>query len=183
MTTTRPRPRWQTCAVAAAAVIALLVLSAVALNRAPAPASTGTDSASRTSGPTVRLDSTAGQTLTVPGEKPTVLFFMASWCATCIEQARSMTALEDDFADTATFVAVETTPNAAPEDITRFQAAADNPNHPYVVDGRGELVERYEVTALDTTVVLGTEGEVLARVEGRALDQNALKALLGKALP
>ena len=183
----QPRPglpgrvRWLTIAGGLAVVLAL---SAFAINRTTTPIAADnpqartTDSAAASGSDPLRLETVEGGSITLPSDKPTLLYFMASWCASCIIEARSMTALEDQYADQATFVAVETTPNAATSDIEKFRAAANNPTHPYVLDRRGELVERYKVVTLDTTVLIGPDGNVIARADGQPLDETILKAFL-----
>ncbi len=162
----------------------MLALSAFAINRTTTPTAADNaqartpDAAAGSASDPLRLDTVDGGTLSVPSDKPTLLYFMASWCASCITEARSMTALEDQYADQATFVAVETTPNAATSDIEKFRAAANDPTHPYVLDRRGELVERYKVVTLDTTVLIDPDGNIIARADGQPLDETTLKAFL-----
>ncbi|MDP9443963.1 MAG: TlpA family protein disulfide reductase [Actinomycetota bacterium] len=193
----RPSQRSKATVVAAVAVVAVLAviaLAVVALNRGTGPAATATDEApaaaggasGSAAGDSLTFTATDGRTVPVPDSgpdaKPVVLFFMASWCASCIEEARAMTALEDEYADRARFIAVDVTPNAPPQEIAKFQAAAGNPAHPYLVDRRGDLTTAYDVTVLDTTVVLAPDGAVLDRRDGRPMDEEALRAFLDQTL-
>jgi thiol-disulfide isomerase/thioredoxin len=145
------------------AVLVVIALAVVALNRGTRPAATATEEApaaaegagGSAAGDFLAFTATDARTVTVPDSgpdaKPVVVFFMASWCASCIEEARAMTALENEYTDRGRFVAVEVTPNAPPQEIAKFQAAAGNPAHPYLVDRRGDLTSAYGVTVLDTT--------------------------------
>lgn len=89
MTVTRNRRRILTMTALATAVALVLILALTALNRG-----TGNDTAAGavdgTSVDRIEITSTEGEPLTVPGERPTVLYFMASWCYTCIAQAQAM---------------------------------------------------------------------------------------------
>lgn len=184
MASSRHRSRWRTLTAAAVAVAAVLVLAMTALDR-PGPsvdaAALARPGAQDSGGP-FSLTSTDGRTIAVPGSRPTVLFFMAWWCVSCVEEGKAIQALEGEYEDRVEFVAVETTPNATTEEVADFKAQANNPDNPYVVDRRGELIDRYDVTTLDTTILIASDGEILARVNGDPLGESDLRAFLEGAL-
>lgn len=182
MTVTKNRRRILTVTALAAAVALVVILALTALNRG-----TGTDTAAGavdgTSVDRIEVTSTEGESLTVPGERPTVLYFMASWCFTCIPQAQAMKELESQYADKAQFIAVDVTPGNTKTQIDGFRELADFPEHPYVVDETGELSKKYEIVSLDSTVVVAPDGEVLARADAKPMEAQALQKFLDEALP
>lgn len=182
MTVIKNRRRILTITAIAAAVALVLVLALTALNRG-----TGTDTAAGavdgTSVDRIEITSIEGEPLTVPGERPTVLYFMASWCYTCIAQAQAMNELEAEYAGQADFVGVDVTPGNTKAQVDEFRELAGFPEHPYVVDETGELSKKYEVVSLDTTVVLAPDGEVLARADGQPMKAEGLQKFLDEALP
>ena len=109
MTTTRNHRRIFTITAVVAAAALILVLALTALNRgsetAPAAGPAGANNVDR-----IEITSVDGKALTVPSIRPTVLYFMASGCYTCVPQAEAMKELEQEYADKADFVAVDVTP-------------------------------------------------------------------------
>ena len=93
MTTTKNRRRIFTITAVIAAAALILILSLTALNRgsetAPAAGPAGGNNVDR-----IEITSVDGKALTVPSTRPTVLFFMASWCYTCVPQAKAMKEME-----------------------------------------------------------------------------------------
>ncbi len=187
--TRRSPHRGRRLGAAAALILTVVALASVAVSRADSPATRTDDRAgadpttqSDTAPGVVEIAATDGRPVTIPAAQPTVLYFMAAWCASCLPAAEAMAELEDEYRDRAEFVAVDVTPNAPAGDIDRFRAAAGDPQHPYIVDARGELMERYEVTSLDTTVVIDAAGEVLDRRDAQPLSTDQLRAFLDSTL-
>jgi len=178
--TNRRRALTITALIAAAVIVVVLALTA--LNRG---AVAGT-SAGGTGGhgvDRINVTSTEGKPVTVPWERPTVLYFMASWCFTCVPQAEAMKELEAEYADQAQFVAVDVTPENTKTEVDSFRELAGFPGHPYVVDQTGQLSTKYEITSLDSTVVIAPDGEILARADAQPMETQALRAFLDKTLP
>lgn len=67
--------------------------------------------------------------------------------------------------------------------MSQFRALAGSPGHPYVVDTTGQLTQKYEITSLDSTVVIGPGGEVLGRADSKPMKTEALRTFLDKTLP
>ena len=124
-----------------------------------------------------------GKALTVPSTRPTVLYFMASWCYTCVPQAEAMKELEQEYADKADFVAVDVTPETTKTQVDQFREMAGTPGYPFVVDRTGELTQKYAVTSLDSTVVIAPDGDILGRADSRPMKADALKEFLDTTLP
>lgn len=181
MTTTKRRRIFTTAALIAAVTL-VLILASTALHRGgdadkPAGQARG-DSVER-----IETASVTGERVTVPSTRPTVLFFMASWCYTCVPQAEAMKNLEQEYAGKADFVAVDVTPENTKADVDEFRKLAGNPSHPYVIDKTSQLTKKYGITSLDTTVVVASDGEVLGRADARPMKADDLRAFLDKTLP
>lgn len=123
-----------------AAVGLLLILATTALNRGgEADASAGAPKGSAAE--PVKVTSVDGERVGVPSKRPTVLYFMASWCYTCVPQAEAMKELEADYAGKADFVAIDVTPENTKDQVNQFRALAGSPGHPHVVDTTGQLTQ------------------------------------------
>lgn len=182
MTATRNHRRIFTITAVIAAAALILILSLTALNRgsetAPAAGPAAGNTVDR-----IEITSVDGKALTVPSSRPTVLFFMASWCYTCVPQAKAMKEMEQEYADKADFVAVDVTPENTKTQVDQFRELAGIPGYPFVVDQTGELTQKYAVTSLDSTVVVAPDGEVLGRADSRPMKADALRAFLDTTLP
>ena len=182
MKTTRNHRRIFTITAVVAAAALILVLALTALNRgsetAPAAGPAGANNVDR-----IEITSVDGKALTVPSTRPTVLYFMASWCYTCVPQAEAMKELEQEYADKADFVAVDVTPETTKTQVDQFRELAGTPGYPFVVDRTGELTQKYAVTSLDSTVVIAPDGDILGRADSRPMKADALKAFLDTTLP
>ncbi len=184
-----PRIRISVAVTLAGALI--VVLAALALQRSdatPEPTARSTSSSARPGANVgdivnpVQATSTDGRAVQVPGDLPTVVFFMASWCSPCLVEGQAIAAVEDDYAGRVQFVAVNVTPGDPVEAVQQFQQAAGNPGHPYVTDTSGAFVEQYAVRTLDTTVVVGPDGRVQGRIDARSLNEQQLRQLIDTSL-
>lgn len=182
MTTTRNHRRIFTITAVVAAAALILVLALTALNRGsetdPAAGPAGANNVDR-----IEITSVDGKALTVPSIRPTVLYFMASGCYTCVPQAEAMKELEQEYADKADFVAVDVTPETTKTQVDQFREMAGTPGYPFVVDRTGELTQKYAVTSLDSTVVIAPDGDILGRADSRPMKADALKEFLDTTLP
>lgn len=136
MTTTRNHRRIFTITAVVAAAALILVLALTALNRgsetAPAAGPAGANNVDR-----IEITSVDGKALTVPSTRPTVLYFMASGCYTCVPQAEAMKELEQEYADKADFVAVDVTPETTKPKWTSSAKWPAHPDTPSLSTGPG----------------------------------------------
>ena len=185
MTVTRNRRTILTITALIAVAVLVVVLALTALNRGPGAGTStgGSTSASGNGVERIETTSTEGEPVAVPGERPTVLYFMASWCFTCVPQAEAMKELEAEYADQAQFVAVDVTPENTKAEVDAFRELAGFPEHPYVVDQTGQLSKKYEIISLDSTVVIAPDGEILARADAQPMKTEALRTFLDETLP
>lgn len=93
--------------------------------------------------------------------KPTIVFFMAYWCGTCVPEGRALAQLKQEYGDSLNIVALDVDPSSTPEALTRFKEMADNGPFTWAFDAGQKVTAAYEVAALDTTLILDREGHVI----------------------
>ncbi len=114
-------------------------------------------------GPAVSAVALDGRKVTLPGTRPTVVFFFAGWCGTCVPEAAALAEVHRRHGADVDIVAVDVDPGDTPDTIRQFLAAAGNPAYPVVHDVSGALSEAFEVSALDTTVIIDRSGNIVYR--------------------
>lgn len=92
---------------------------------------------------------------------PTIVFFMAYWCGTCVPEAQALAQLQQEYGDSLSIVALDVDPTSTPEDLTRFKEMANNGPFTWAFDTGQKVTAAYEVGALDTTLILDREGHVI----------------------
>lgn len=102
----------------------------------------------------------SGHQVTFPGARPSVLFFFATTCTSCVAGAQAMVAAQSSSGG-ANFVAVDVDPNETAADIQGFLVATQSTGLAYVSDSTGRLTRSYAVTDLSTVVVLDASGRVV----------------------
>lgn len=108
-----------------------------------------------------------GKTFTLSEQrgKPTVVFFMAYWCGSCIPEAIALGELKQAYGDQISIVAMNIDPSATWETIEQFKQAAGSPPLVWASDFDQKVTLAYAVQALDTTLILDHEGRVVYRDE------------------
>ena len=114
--------------------------------------------------------------------KPTIIFFMAYWCGTCLPEARALTQLQQEYGDRLTIIALDVDPTSSPEALRQFQEAADGGPYIWAFDTNQQVAVTYEVQALDTTLVLDGNGRILYR-DATPTPYQTLKEALAEVLP
>jgi thiol-disulfide isomerase/thioredoxin len=95
--------------------------------------------------------------LTAPG-KPTVLLAMAGWCASCIQPARDLTVISNEFGASVRVLAFSVDPGESERTLARFREAAGTPSYDWGFDTTGSVARAFDLRYLDTIVVLDAEG-------------------------
>jgi thiol-disulfide isomerase/thioredoxin len=95
--------------------------------------------------------------------KPTIVFFMAYWCGTCIPEAQALARLQQEYGDRISIIALDVDPTSTPEALARFKQAADDGPYTWAFDTDQRVTQVYEVRSLDTTVILDADGRVVYR--------------------
>lgn len=158
-------------AAAVAGLVAVALLGTVAARGAQDPASaaapaarvTGSGAQVGAQAPQVSATSLDGEAVRLPGGKPSVAFFFASWCGSCVPEAAALGELHREHGDDIDIVAVSIDPGDTPETIAQFMGAAGSPGYPIVHDTGDSIRAAYEVASLDVTVVADAAGKVVYR--------------------
>lgn len=112
--------------------------------------------------PAFEVRTTAGSSFELPAGKPAVLFFMAGWCATCIPEAKALESIKQDLGDGVAILAVSSDPTDSLTAISAFAEEA-GASYGFIHDSDGTLGQALGVRALDTTVVIDADGQIVWR--------------------
>jgi cytochrome c-type biogenesis protein len=116
-----------------------------------------------------------GSSLAVPKGRPTVLFFMATWCGPDLEAS----ALDRIERDQVAVVGVDVDPSEPAADLKAF-ADKIGARYSYVHDTTGALTKAFAVRAMDTTVVIDASGRIVYR-DTIPTNEQTLRGALAKA--
>ena len=96
---------------------------------------------------------------------PTIVFFMAYWCGTCIQEDRALAQLKDEYGNQLNIVAIDIDPSSTPDALAQFKHAADDGDFTWAFDAGQQVTQVYQVRSLDTTLILDENGVVVYRDE------------------
>lgn len=115
--------------------------------------------------PDFTIPTLEGNTYTLSDQygKPTVIYFMAYWCGTCIPEAQALARLQQEQGENINIVVIDVDPSSTPEALANFKQAANDGDYTWAFDDGQRVTNSYQVQALDTTLVLDTEGHVIYR--------------------
>jgi thiol-disulfide isomerase/thioredoxin len=112
-------------------------------------------------------------------DKPTLVYFMASWCVSCVPEARAIAQLQGEMGQRVNFVVLDIDPGDNLTGLEHFWKAANSPTNVWALDAGSQVTSAYHVTTLDTTIVIAGGKEAARTVGGRSAE--ALKAMLAAA--
>lgn len=158
------------------AVVAVAVLIAIAVGAAlfigaggstpPSGSLMGDSSAAGRAAPTFTLpelrDDRGEVSLTAAPAKPTVINFFAAWCEPC---KRELPALRAAAAANPDVVFLGVDHQDSREDAVALLDKFDI-TYPAGYDPRGDIAARYGIRGLPATVFIGTDGRIVALVQG-----------------
>ncbi|MEU9426258.1 redoxin domain-containing protein [Streptomyces sp. NPDC048342] len=127
---------------------------------------TGTDATSGTEVTTI-----SDEKITVPGDKPTALFFFSVGCGECAGGAKSLAKAGKALNGRANVLAVDMDPAESPQTIRQFLDYIKAPELPAAVDKGAALSQKYKVAALSSLIVVDPAGKVTYRATDPAADQ------------
>lgn len=113
--------------------------------------------------PRVTARAVDGQQVQLPSGRPSVVFFFAGWCGSCVPEAAALGQLQREHGDTVDVVAVDIDRTDTPETINEFLGAAGSPRYPVVHDTTDAVRAAFGVTSLDVTVITDAAGTVVYR--------------------
>ncbi len=167
------RAGWPSLGVAVAGIAAALVLAAgitLAVQRAgPWGRSASDGTAGRAAAPDFSIKTADGATFSLAAQRghPVVLYFMASWCSSCVPGAQSVARAANEYRDRGLqALAVDVDPADTPADLARFRRlVGDGGIVTWAFDQQSLLLRLYNVRALDTTVLIDRQGRLARRSE------------------
>lgn len=110
--------------------------------------------------PIVQVHDIQGQTVALAG-KPTVLYFMASWCSSCTYGQSQLRQVHQQFGNRVNLVTVDVDPvQDTPAALAAFNRQWGG-NWPQVLDTGQRLVAAYGIRSLDTMVILNGKGTIV----------------------
>jgi len=173
-----PRLLWLGLAaiiVGAAAVAVALVAAGTWGTRVPA----GGD---RLAAPVAAFRTIDGRDVTLTGLRghPIALYFMASWCSTCVPEAQAWGAIARDATVPGLegFV-VDVDPTDSPTALAAFRDQYVGGGLGWVDDGGQVLTRAFSVASLDTTVIVDRAGNIAYRNTVPATASQLRRALAG----
>lgn len=112
--------------------------------------------------------STAG-TLTVPGERPTLVDFISVGCSVCRESMPALAAAHATHGESVQFVSLSTDPVGFSVEKSELRAWWDTHDGawPLGVDRQLAVAEQLGVDSVPTAVVIDEQGHVRGRASGR----------------
>jgi|GEM_PF-1187478 thiol-disulfide isomerase/thioredoxin len=132
------------------------------------------------------IDTVSGERFTLAAQRGKVVgvYFMASWCSTCVPETRAWGKLQQEYAGQGLEVLiVSADPTDTPADLERFrQAAPGAPQRYWAIDTTGRaLVAPFQVRSLDTTLLFDRQGRLAFR-DDRPTPYETLKRELERLL-
>ena len=155
----------------ALAVVSSLVVFAVAFFAISIVVSVRTSETAAAVGrpaPPIELETLDGRSFSLDAVsgKPVVVNFWATWCGPCRAETAVKSALAEQFSGEAIVVGVNlTNSETGPGDVARFAEEWDV-RYPILLDRTGRVASAYGVRGTPTTVVIGADGAVSARIFG-----------------
>jgi len=140
-------------------VLAVLLTACGGLTKDnPSPA---VDGGASTAGFTART--IAGSSITLPGERPSVLLFFSVECGGCGPTANALAQARAQDPKAADFGVIDVAAYETSKDIEGFLKDYDATALAYASDPDGTLTARYGVTQLSTVVIVDPDGKVVFR--------------------
>ncbi|HXG41714.1 MAG TPA: TlpA disulfide reductase family protein, partial [Dehalococcoidia bacterium] len=96
--------------------------------------------------------------------RPTVLYFMAGWCASCIPETQAWGRIKQEVGERVNVLVISPDPNETEGRMLRFKRLAGvDDGLLWAMDKGGRLTQALGVVSLDTTIVLDGEGREVYR--------------------
>lgn len=113
------------------------------------------------------LETVTGRTirLTEFRGRPVLLHFWATFCAPCVREMPALDTLWRNYRTRGLVILAVAADRGASRVVEDFVRRGSY-GFPVLLDGEGEVRDRYEVTALPTTYLIGPHGRFLGRMVG-----------------
>ena len=88
--------------------------------------------------------------------KPTIVFFMAYWCSTCIPEAKALAQLKAEYGEDINIAAIDVDPSSTPQALEQFKQVSGGEALTWAFDTDQQVASDYQVRSLDTTLILNS---------------------------
>jgi thiol-disulfide isomerase/thioredoxin len=96
--------------------------------------------------------------------RPTVLYFMAGWCLSCVPETQAWDRIKQEVGNRVNVLVISPDPNETEERMLRFKRLAGvGDGLLWAIDKGGRLTQALGVVSLDTTIVLDAQGREVYR--------------------
>lgn len=136
------------------------------LGKAPAPAVSSDLPYQSSDGPVApnwTLDTLAGNSFQLADHQGevVVMYFMASWCGSCVQEAQALAKLQKQYGKQGlTVVAINVEPEKNREGLSQFRQMADNAAYTWAFDPLYTVTKLYSVHSLDSTIIIDRAGQI-----------------------
>jgi len=103
-------------------------------------------------------------------EKPTVLYFFATWCPNCARDLAAVKEIYPQYSDKINFLAIDMDQRESEAQITSYQQRMGLPNIEFAAAKR-DVLASYNVVYTTTKYFIGTDGTIINKGVG-GIDQN-----------
>ena len=94
--------------------------------------------------------------------QPTLLMFGASWCSSCLYEAKNLAQVYAQYKDRGLNVIVlDTQAGDTDAELQNFREQAGNPDYVWAFDDNYALTQAFKVRSLDTTVLIDPSGKIV----------------------
>ncbi|MFD1036937.1 TlpA family protein disulfide reductase [Virgibacillus byunsanensis] len=100
-----------------------------------------------------------GQTINLSEKKPTLIYFMATWCPTCVGLEKVFAQIHEQYGDKVQLLTVDVDPSIdTKEQLAQFQKKYGG-NWPHVLDENQEITKQFQVKQLEEVALINKKGE------------------------
>lgn len=96
--------------------------------------------------------------------KPVVLYFMASWCASCVPEAQALAKVHQEYRSAGLEVLVlDVDPSMTEQDLHSFRRFVPGAAYHWALDRGQAVTQAFQVRSLDTTIIIDRQGRIAYR--------------------
>jgi peroxiredoxin len=123
---------------------------------------TAVNLASTTVAPNIALQSVNGPRFSLAAQRghPTVVFFMAAWCTSCLLESNALGRIQQRYGNGVRIALVDIGRGDSPQALQSFVQRSQGPSRYWLLDADGTIASAYGVQSLDTTYVIDKRGHV-----------------------
>jgi len=112
----------------------------------------------------LRVTTLAGDRIALPRRRLGALFLTVSSCISCIASGQALGEVKARFGDRVDAAWIGIDPSDPPEQVKARRASMGNPPYDFAIDRTGTVADRFQVTALGTTIVYDGDNRIVAKL-------------------